>query len=155
MSCGADSNKLSEMDVSEALDLMEDTKYLFCGWVVSIFQRPIKSLKLLDWYMSYKNTKNKYAHSYYLSDWKTGKCRRCSHPVVKNLSQMLLMFFLIFVIDVRFGLDNFHKFFQNSTLLVFIKNFFKKLIAIDIKKGTNSTETVSDPHLWSPFKKCS
>jgi len=48
MSCGADSNKLSEMDVSEALDLMEDTKYLFCGWVVSIFQRPIKSLELLD-----------------------------------------------------------------------------------------------------------
>jgi len=36
------------MDVSEALDLIEDTKYLFCGLVVSIFQSPMSNLKLLE-----------------------------------------------------------------------------------------------------------
>jgi len=48
MSCGADSKMLSEMDISEALDLIEDTKYLFCRLVVSILQSPMSNLKLLE-----------------------------------------------------------------------------------------------------------
>jgi len=45
--------------------------------------------------------------------------------------------------------------FAETTIFTLAIKFFKKLIASDIKKGTKSNNTVSDPHLRSPFWKYS
>jgi len=62
-----------------------------------------------------------------------------------------MTFFLKFM--HLFGLDPSD--FAETTIFTLVRKFFKKLTASDTKKGIKSNDTVSDPHIWSPFWKCS